>query len=314
MAFTRHTTFVSPAPIYSRILEEFKSYFNTGALDQLMFEPWTLDTLREFKSTYLPIEQCVINLANYRGELPCDFKLVREVWACGVHKGGTMKSPFTFYYQTDCRIAPTWNSTCDSCPNEPLCGYEPQQPVNLPSICDLHPMSSNNCMCASGDQFRVTHKVQTNIGFEFTVEGMLSPNNYRTINRCWEHSPNKQVSSIDKFDIVGHEIVTSFREGTIFMLYYAEPLMGEDDNYEIPDEERFQKYLYYYLQFMIYQQLFIQSTEETFNMLLKKRDDAEQRMLNERERARQDAMAQDIYSVRASIIRSYNRNNRFKLR
>ena len=42
MSYNYKYNFVSPEPVYSTIKEELKSYFNTGALDALLF-PTYLD-------------------------------------------------------------------------------------------------------------------------------------------------------------------------------------------------------------------------------------------------------------------------------
>ncbi len=314
MAFSKDIKFVSPEPIYSRIKEELKSYFNTGYVDELMFPVWTKDCIEKFKSTYLPIEPAVIDIFNGRGELPCDFKLVREVWACATIHKGPIQSPFTFYYQTDCRIHPTFIG-CSECAS-PECNpnsCSTPTPVALPNLCDLHLNNSNGCICATGDQFRITHKVQTNFSFDFTVEGMLMPGNYKTMGTCWEHSPNRSCHTLDRFDINGNYITTSFRSGTIFLLYYADPYLDEDNYYEIPDNYFFKEFLRWYIKFNIFQGLFESSTGDEGRLTKDKRDDAESRMLNAEIEARSDAMSQTVYDVQKSIVRSYNKNRRFKI-
>lgn len=315
MPFAKTVELISPKSIYARIKEEMKSYFNTGAIDDLMFPEWTLDCISAFKATYLPIQEAVIDICNYKAELPCDFKLVREVWVCATVNKGPITSPFTFYYQTDCRIN-TITDSCNEC-TAPECnptnGCATPDPVNLPlpNLCDLNLNSSGPCVCSTGDQFRVTHKVQTHLSFGFTVQGMLKPGNYKTINRCWDKSPNKQCNTIDSFDIMNHNIVTSFNTGTLFLLYYANPLLDDDGYYDIPDVEEFKKYVYYYIRFMIYQMLFDQSTDESFNQIKAKRDDAEARLNIALVKAKNEAMAQTVYDVQKAIIRSYNKNRRF---
>lgn len=314
MPFAKNIKFISPEHVYSRIKEEMKSYFNTGAVDDLLFPVWTKDCIDEFKSTYLPIETAVIDIFNHRAELPCDFKLVREAWVCATIKKNPIRSPFTFYYQTDCRINPSYIG-CSEC-NSPECNLDSSNtptPVALPNLCDLHLNNTNSCMCEAGDQFRVTHKVQTWMNFEFSVEGMIMPSDYRTMSKCWDNSPNRGCHSYDTFNIAGNNIITSFDSGTLFLLYYANPYEDEDGYYEIPEGDRFEKYLLFYLKFMLYQQLYEQSTDESYKIIKDKRDDAESRMLNSRERARQEAMSRNIYDVKKAIVRSYNKNRRFQI-
>lgn len=314
MPYSKTVELISPEPVYSRIKEELKSYFNTGAIDDLLFPEWTLDCLNKFRATYLPIQEAVIDIYNFKSDLPCDFKLVREVWICGTSNRGTIRSPFTFYYQTDCRITPS-NEGCTECTalecNTNSCSTPTPVNVPLPNLCDLNLNNAGSCVCSTGDRFRVTHKVQTSMSFEFTIEGMLTPGNYRTINRCWDKCPNKQCSAINTFDISSDKILTSFSTGTLFLLYYAKPQVNESGYYDIPDLEDFKKYVYHYLRFMTYQMLFDQSTDESFNQIKVKRDDAEHRSDVAYINARNEAMGQTVYDIQKAIIRSYNKNRRF---
>jgi hypothetical protein len=82
----------------------------------------------------------------------------------------------------------------------------------------------------------------------------------------------------------------------------------------IPDNEPFKKYLYYYLRMMVYRQLFDQSTDESFNQINAKYQLAQSEADTAYINARNYAINGDIYDVQKAIIRSYNRNNRFKIR
>ncbi len=298
--------FVSPESIYARVKEELRSYFSTGSLDDLLFGVWTSDCIQKMERTYFPIHECAMDLWDHKCELPCDFKTAREVWLCATYEKGPITSPFVYYYQTDCRInpAPTPGDACGDCVDGYQC-FAPSQtptPVALPDLCNVP------------DEFRVTHKVMSQMNFTFRVSGLLKPGNYKTISKCETDSPNLRASCIDTFDIMGNKLITSFRQGTVFMSYYANPYINEAGYPEIPDNEPFQKYLYYYLRYMVFQQLFDQSTDESFNQARAKRDDAEKKMWDAYINAKNYALAGDIYSVEKSIVRSLNKNNRFKIR
>lgn len=307
----KNTRFISPAKIYARVQEELKSYFNTGSIDNLLFPIWTLDALNKFENTYLPIREVVMDIYHRKCELPCDFHAVREVWACATFNKGPITAPGTFYYQTDCRIepSPAPGDPCGPCTEGYQCftGDEIQQPVNLPSLCDVP------------QEYHVTHKVQTHLNFQFHVTAMLKPGNFRTIGKCGEGCPT-DIWAVDTFDIMDNKLITSFDCGTVYMAYYAKHAeMPMDDGpdagyYMIPDNEPFGKYLYYYLRYMIFDQLFNQATDETFNQVNAKLQRAEQQMWDHFAMAKQYAVAGDVFDVEKSIIRSYNRNNRFLLR
>jgi len=296
--------YISPIHIYARIKEEMKDYFNAGALDDILFPIWTRDCLDKMENTYLPIEQAVMDLWDHKCELPCNFNSVREVWMCATFSKGPIISPHVFYYQTDCRVspAPDQSSSCSECQPGYQCTTHAQQAVNLPSLCDVPP------------QYVVTNKVMTQLSFTFSVSCLLKPGNFKTVDRCHPGSPNISSWTVDTFDLVGNKMVTSFPQGTIYMAYYANREPDEQGYYLIPDNDPFQKYVYYYIRYMIYQQLFDQSTDESFNQIRAKMQLAEQKSDEAYIVAKTYAVSPDIYDVQKSIIRSYNRNNRFKIR
>ena len=156
--------------------------------------------------------------------------------------------------------------------------------------------------------------------FRFYVTGMLKPGNFKTIGKCATDCPNLDAYCIDTFDIAGGNLITSFPQGTIYMAYFGESEIvpeneGPDEGYYlIPDNDPFQKYLYYYLRAMVYRQLFDQSTDETFNQIKAKYELAQSEVDTAYINARNYAVNQDIYSVERAIVRSYNRNNRFLIR
>lgn len=301
----KNTKYISPKGIYARIMEEMRSYFSSGGIDPLLFEIWTKDCIDKFENTYRPIEESVLDMYNHKCELPCNFHAVKEVWMTVTYDKGPVQSPHAFYYQTDCRISSQADNVCSECTPGYQCMTHAQQAVNLPSLCDVP------------DEYIVTHKVTSQVMFRFQVTVMLKPGNFRTIGKCGENCPNVDVWCEDTFDIIGNYLHTSFSRGTIYLAYYADYAEVKEDEgpdagyYKIPDNDPFQKYLYHYLRFMIYQVLFDQSTDETFKQMQLKRADAEQKLSDAYITARTYAMSPDIYDIEKSIVRSYNKHNRY---
>lgn len=298
--------YISPLPIVARVKEEFKSYFSTNAIDDLLFPIYVADCINKLERTYNPIHEAILDMCNHKCDLPCDFKSYREVWMCATHNKGPIVSPFVFYYQTDCRInpAPSQNNSCGDCVEGYQCTPPNQTPtpVNLPDLCGVP------------DEFRVTHKIMETLSFSFRVTGLLKPGNFKTVGRGDEHSPNKESNLLDTFDIVGNHLITSFDRGTIYLSYYANPIIDESGYPEIPDNEPFNKYIYHYLRTMIYQNLFDQATQEDIKLIELKLQKEEEKMWIAYINAKNYALSSDIYGVQKSIVRSYNRNNRFLIR
>ena len=305
---------VSPVKIYARVKEEMRSYFNTGAVDDLLFPIWTKDCIDKFENTYLPIKSAVLDMYYHKSKLPGDFKAVREVWVAFTYDKGPVTSPHVFYYQTDCRIEPSPSYTDSSGCTECTPGYqcmnhsETPTPVALPSLCDVPP------------EYIVTHKVMNQMLFRFRVTGLLKPGNFKTVGKCADGSPSLEAYAIDTFDITGDTITTSFSTGTIYLAYYGEHQLVEEDGtmengyYLIPDNDPFEKYLYYYLRMMIYRQLFDQSTDESFNQIRAKYELAQSEVDSAYINATNYEKGKDIYGIQQSIIRSYNKHNRFRIK
>src|SRR5574337_1086162 len=81
MSYYYHYNFVSPDPIYANVKEEFKSYFDTGAVDDSMFNIWTGWCLQKLGKATYPILPMLLHIENFQARLPDDFYGAREVWA-----------------------------------------------------------------------------------------------------------------------------------------------------------------------------------------------------------------------------------------
>ena len=78
MSYYYKYTFTSPESIYSLVKEEFKSYFDTGAVDDLLFPTYLDKCLKKLgRSSYI-ISEDVIEIDNFQGRLPDNFYAVRE--------------------------------------------------------------------------------------------------------------------------------------------------------------------------------------------------------------------------------------------
>jgi len=298
--------FISPATIYAKVKEEYRSFFNTNSIDDLLFPVWTQDCIDKMENTYYPIEECVMDMWDGKCDLPCDFDSALEVWMCATYHKGPIVSPFVFYYQTDCRInpAPPSENVCNDCVD----GYQCTQPFQTPTPVALPDL------CGVPDQYRVTHKVMSQMDFDFRISALLKPRSFSTLGKCSELSPNREAQALDTFDIKNNKLITSFKEGTIYMSYYAKPFVNEAGYPEIPNNDPFKKYVEHYLKYKILEILTLQSTGDDYRMMKDKRQDEEKIMWQKYINAKNYAMAGDIYSVQKAIVRSYNRNNRFKIR
>lgn len=281
------TNFVSAEGIYAEVKEKLKSYFDSGSIDDVMFPKYTQRAMAKFRMSSKPIKETFIPLHNFTGDLPSDFHKVRELWACTVEFTDPIKDPSAYYYQTDCRITPIFDK-CNECFDE-----EDYQPCSIPA------------------KYRVTHKVQGYTIFEYKFSHYLRPGNYNAKSHCGAQCPNIGCDSPDTFDIDGCKISTSFREGSLHLIYYSDN-SDEDGNILIPDNAYVQQYLIDTLVFRCFEALDNQVTDESSNLIYRKKSEARQDMDSSYISASLELKKQSIYKVKDNITKSKQRFNGYK--
>src|SRR5688500_6997628 len=99
MSFYYKYKFVSPEPTYALVKEELKSYFDAGAVDDLLYPTYVNKCLSHLgKGTYSLTEQ-LLYIEDYQARLPDNFYAVREAWMCADIHGGLYRTPNSFYSQ-----------------------------------------------------------------------------------------------------------------------------------------------------------------------------------------------------------------------
>lgn len=293
--------FVSPQPLYARIKEEMRSYFDTGAIDDLLFSIWTEDCIKKFRKTLFKISEAALVLKDHQADLPDDFNAVREVWSCYDVTTGPIQGPSSYYYQKDCRVTAI-DERCSDCfdgPNNPLlCGGE----------------------CSIPENYRVTHKVTNEFLFSFKIEHLLKPGNKNAALQCHNQSPNlgSWNQCPDLFDIRDGKIIVSgtswqdsLDKGVVYLLYYSNTY--DDSGYQlIPDDYFIQDYIRKYIKWQIFQQLFNQTTDESFNQVQTKMQMAEKDSNLSYITASTETKKPTVYQIQRSIKRSYHQNDKYQ--
>jgi len=73
MSYYYKYNFISPEPIYSTVKEELKSYFDTGAVDDLLFPTYLDKCLRKLGRTTYVISEQVLFIEDFEARLPDNF-------------------------------------------------------------------------------------------------------------------------------------------------------------------------------------------------------------------------------------------------
>lgn len=268
MSYYYKYNFVTPEPVYATVKEELKSYFDTGAVDDLLFPTYLDKALKKLGRTTFVISEEVLFIEDFQSRLPDNFYAVREAWMCTEVAGYPYQSANSFYSQaanaTTIQVAPlTIGGT----------------PCTQPGCQD--PACNGTCMPSL---VQAVYKTNNTVARGFTHEYLLKPGNISAKQNCgveytnnWDfyaeappiHEFTPGAASYDSFDIRDNKFVTNFRNGVVHLLFYATEY-DEIGNQLIPDNYRIREYVEAFLKFKIFEMLTNQTNDETFNQLQQK--------------------------------------------
>ena len=292
--------FISAEPLYAKIREELRSYFDSGAIDDSMFPIWVNYCIKKFRKTALLIKPVVMELNGGETPLPDDFNSIRELWLC-TNINRHIPSASAFYYQKDCRVT----SIDDNC-NE--CFTGPRNPY----VCDNIPTPPLPCSPCD-KKYIVTHKVQNTLLYSFNLAYLLSPGNINARGHCGDGCVNLNSSALDSFDIRDCKIITNFTSGTLYMLYYSNST-DEEREQLIPDQVHIQDYIEHYIKYKIFEYLTNQVTDESFRILENKMQYYKNEYSENYIIALAEMKKKTIYDVNRDIIKTKNRFRNYKIR
>ena len=297
MSYYYKYNFVSPEPIFATVKEELKSYFDSGAVDDLMFPSYVNKCLSHLgKGSYNIVEQ-VLYIEDYQVRLPDNFYAVREAWLCADINGFPYRTPNSFYSQaasTDTiQVSPVISGgvACQNteCQNDSCNGTE-----CMPELIQAVYKTNN--------EYTTTHRKMY----------LLKPGNISVKAHCTLDCANFGSSAADSFDIRDNKFVVNFRCGTVYLLFYATDY-DNTGNQLIPDNYRIGEYIEHYLKYKVFETLSNQVNDETFKQLDAKRQYYEQKSDESYILAESEIKKQTAYQKQRAIKRNLNSLNRYKI-
>jgi hypothetical protein len=267
MSYYYKYAFVSPEPIYAVVREELKSYMDTGAVDSLLFPTYTDKCLRKLGRSSYVITEDLLHLEDFEARLPDNFYAVREAWLCTEVNGRSFQAASSFYSQT---LSTTIQISPFIVDGEP---------------CTNPNYTNTNCSGCGEDEcmpevIQAVYKTNHEMPRTFKKQFLLKPGNISAKKSCdvsyidaWGSVPNNKTlpfsSTYDSFDVRGNKFVTNFRNGTIYLLFYATEY-DREGNQLIPDNIRIRDYIEAYLKYKVFETLSNQTNDETFQQLQQK--------------------------------------------
>jgi len=266
MSYYYKYNFISPEPIYATVKEELKSYFDTGAVDDLLFPTYLDKCLRKLGRTTYVISEQVLFIEDFQARLPDNFHAVREAWMCTEIPGNSYQMPNSFYSQAA-------NSTTIQISPLTIGGTPCNNPSCQNSACD------GTCM---PEVVQAVYKTNNEIARSYRYEYLLKPGNISARKNCdvsyvndWNNyaPPVREFTpgsaTYDSFDIRDNKFVTNFRNGVVHLLFYATEY-DDIGNQLVPDNYRIAEFVEAFLKFKVFETLTNQTNDETFNQLQQK--------------------------------------------
>jgi len=305
MSYYYKYNFVSPAPIYAIVKEELKSYFDTGAIDDLMFPTYLNKCLNKLGKTTYKVVPTPLYVEDYEARLPDNFISVKEAWMCAEVPLNSYQVASSFYSQSaSCitiQVSPVIVNG-ESC-NNPIC-------------------ENSNCNGCMPEVIQAVYKTNGEIERSYIKQYLLKPGNISAKQNCdvgysenWAQSIkeyNPYASSYDSFDIRDNKFVTNFRNGIVHLNFYAEDY-DDDDNQLIPDNYRIREYIEAFIKYKMFETLFNQTNDETFNQIEKKYIMYKQAADEAFVLASTETKKQTVWEKQRRIKNTLNRNNMYQL-
>ena len=266
MSYYYKYNFLSPEPVYSTVKEELKSYFDTGAVDDLLFPTYLDKCLRKLgRSTYV-ISEVILHIEDFQARLPDNFIAVREAWMATEIPQYPYQSANSFYSQA--ASATTIQVS----------------PVTVGGVPCTQPECTTGCPSCMPELIQAVYKTNTQTTRSYKKEYLLKPGNISAQANCdvkytdaWnfatevpairEFTPGS--AGYDSFDIRDNKFVTNFRNGIVHLIFYVTEYDGIG-NQLIPDNYRIREYVETFIKYKIFETLSNQLTDETFEQIQKK--------------------------------------------
>jgi hypothetical protein len=300
--------FISPEPVYSTVKEELKSYFDTGAVDDLMF-PTLLDkALKKLGKTTYVITEEILFIEDFQARLPDNFYAVREAWMTTEVHGYPYQSANSFYSQTDSTTIQV-------------------SPVISNGVPCTNANCTTGCPTCMPELIQAVYKTNNSVARSFRHSYLLKPGNISAKQHCgveytnnWEmyaqspaiHQSSPGSAGYDSFDIRDNKFVTNFRNGVVNLIFYATEY-DEIGNQLIPDNYRIREYVEAFLKFKVFETLTNQVNDETFNQLQQKMMYHKQAYEEAYIMADIEIKKQTVYEKQRRIKNDLNRFNMYEL-
>jgi hypothetical protein len=251
MSYYYKYNFVSPEPVYALVKEELKSYFDTGAVDDLLFPTYLDKCLKKLGQSSYVISQQLLYIEDFEARLPDNFYAVREAWLCTSIPGYPYQTANSFYSQaaseTTIQVSPVTSG------GQPCTNLE----------------CTTGCPTCMPELVQAVYKTNQQVAVEYHRQYLLKPGNISVRANCSLDCANFGSSAADSFDIRDNKFVTNFRHGVVHLVFYSTEY-DNAGNQMMPDNYRIREFIEAFIKYKVFETLANQTNDETFNQLQQK--------------------------------------------
>lgn len=256
---------ISADSIVARIKQHFKSYFDSGSIDEVLIPTYIDKALRKLHYLVLEEKEDVIDMENFMGRLPDDFSYLKDAYVCDsieVITNPNFSSKGTYTKVIGCTNCPTGDCVCDR---------ETFKVFQVDSI-------ENTVVFQMGEMMKVY---------------------YGSKKFCMPDSKSLRSNSPLEARIDKRTITTNFNCGSVYITYMSRP----EDEYGplIPEVVEVEDYIEAYIIFELFDQLWNSVTDESYNQIAQKRMVYKQEKQAKFESARNFLKLETRQQVRDSI-------------
>ena len=227
--------YITSEELFNSIKEDFYSYDNAGLIDEGQFYRHVTYILGLLGIAWYKEEEDFFEIKGYTTKLPKDFYLLDQAYRCKpytnvngpVQPDGVILTERRFdHYPVDCNT-----NICDPCENV-----------------------DTNCVLNKFQQLVVQRDTFVHRYHDFTL---LSIGNKKTKSMCTGKCANLFSTEMDSITIQGGSIFTNFKDGNVYIKYYAFPIDPDTGLPLIPNNEKVMKCMEYYIKSKILENFWV---------------------------------------------------------
>lgn len=269
--------YISSESLVAEVKQELKSYFEAGAVSEVLIPTFIDQALRKFRVMALRPEEAVIRFENFKSELPHDFHLLDYAlsYTTDVYWDTAVNSMVGSWYK---------NIENTGCGNET--SIEMYESISIPM---------------PGFRINMKNPKWIRVYFEST-------------SLCVEGCENLKVSSSDVIKINQHKKASAtFEEGCVYLRYFSRPM---DDNHHpmIPEILEVEEYVKSYLKYKFFEQMWHSVMDESTKQVTDKLQYYKREQLDKLQAAQNYLMTKTKQQIADSVVRQRTRFNRFHIR